>query len=118
MALTGRLTVTVARSNGWPSVRRRFYGRLAGRAPKTFKVLSPSSTNSNSAVLGRIERHDSAFTSRAAPPRSIASSDLDLGSHDDGALGREGESVARVGGVVGEEQEEVLAPHRHAVAVS
>jgi hypothetical protein len=37
-----------------------------------------------------------------APARSIASSDLDLGSHDDGALGRQGESVARVGGVVGE----------------
>jgi len=47
-----------------------------------------------------------------------ASSDLDLGSHDDGALGGDGESVARVGGVVGEQQEEVLAPHCHAVAVS
>jgi len=39
---------------------------------------------------------------RSIKARSIASSDLDLGSHDDGALGREGESAARVGGVVGE----------------
>ncbi len=50
---------------------------------------------------GRLCSKWTVFISQRA--RSItASSDLDLGSHDDGALGGEGESVTRVGGVAGE----------------
>ena len=42
------------------------------------------------------------YTVRDLDVLERSSSDLDLGSHDDGALGGEGEGVAGAGGVAGE----------------
>ena len=99
-----------------PQLGRRSFGvfrrratRLYSTTPGTWPALPPRSSSSGGSLLSpavRAVRYLKPARSMpnlsSAPARSIASSDLDLGSHDDGALGREGESVARVGGIVGE----------------